>query len=119
MAEQRATNDLATMDSIATLQQGFVNGEPSAAPRRAGDHVYVLRDGVWTDAAFRSELPVVKVKAYTAGYFALLAALPELRAPFALGDRVLAAGRRVAVQVGPDGVDRLGEAALDRLRADW
>jgi Ca-activated chloride channel family protein len=131
-AAQRDASSLAQADSIALSAVpapthptvgvgGAVGGGvgATAGPRRAGNHVYALRDGIWTDLAFRAELRVVKVKAYSDAYFELLTALPELRAPFALGDRVIAAGRRVAVEVGPDGAERLTAAELDRLRAEW
>jgi hypothetical protein len=61
----------------------------------------------------------IRVQAYSPAYFALLERIPELRESFALGERVKVAGRRVAVEVAPDGVERLGASELDALERDW
>jgi hypothetical protein len=64
----------------------------------------------------------VTVKPFSSAYFALVQRLGELAEPFALGDRVVVAGRNVAVRIAPDGADaleRLDASALDALVRDW
>ena len=90
--------------------------------RRAGEHLFKLQDGVWSD----TQLPVnatgmrqVSVRPYSAAYFKLLDLLPVLREPFALGDRVRVAGRRVSIEVTENGVETLSDHELQSIRADW
>ena len=93
--------------------------EKSGAVQRVGDRVFTQRDGVWVDARHRDGLQTVRLRAYSDAYFKLLEALPELRPVLAIGDRVIVAGRSVAIEVGPKGVEQLGEAELRRIRAGW
>jgi hypothetical protein len=61
----------------------------------------------------------VRVRPYSEGWFALLEAIPELREPFALGERVRVQGRAVLIEVAPDAPERLDDAALRRARQGW
>jgi hypothetical protein len=45
--------------------------------------------------------------------------LPELGAPFGLGDRVLVFGRAVAIEVASDGDEQLTETQVAAIAADW
>jgi len=38
---------------------------------------------------------------------------------FALGERVIVAGKGVAIELAPDGLERLGERELNTLVRDW
>ncbi len=77
------------------------------------------KDSVWVDTRDRPALPVVRVQPYTPAYFALLDAIPELRALFAVGERVRVSGRTIAIEVTPAGVERLTDAEVARVRAGW
>jgi Ca-activated chloride channel family protein len=133
-AAQRAANSVSAADSMSVGGQGYglkggvgdrekdrAGAFGRGATRRAGNRIFVLRDGVWVDAGFRdgNGVQIVKVKAFSEAYFKVLDLFPELRVAFALGDRVLAAGHRIAVQTGDDGLERLGAADLATLRAGW
>ena len=87
--------------------------------RRVGTRTFVLRDSTWTDARFTEETRVVKVQAYSPAYFALVRELPDLAAAFALGDRVVVRGTRVAIAVGPDGAERMTAADIAAIVAAW
>ena len=87
--------------------------------RRVDARTFVLRDSVWTDARFAEGIRVVKVKAYSEAYFALVRELPELASAFALGDRVLVCGTKVAIAVAPDGVEQLSGADIKSTVAAW
>jgi len=114
---QREARSLADAD-VATMGAGGAN-----STRRIGARLFVLRDSVWTDA--RSDAPAtarirrVRVRPYSAAYFALLQAVPELAEPFGLGDRVVIFGRNVAVEVAADGDAQLGDAKVAAVAADW
>jgi hypothetical protein len=90
-----------------------------AETRRAGGRVFVRRGAVWTDAAHRDGTRVIKVKAFSAAYFALLDLAPQLREPLALGDRVLVAGNGVSVEVGVDGTENLSAADRAAIEKGW
>ena len=118
---QRSVSSLATADSISMAATVAANPRsPAANAMRVVDgHPFRLQDGVWTDARFHSTIPVTKVVAYSKAYFDLLRALPELRAPFALGNRVVVVGRKGAIAIGDDGASELTPAAIATLAKSW
>jgi Ca-activated chloride channel family protein len=87
--------------------------------RRVGPRTFVLRDSIWTDARLAEGTRMVKVKAYSEAYFALVRELPDLAAPFALGDQVVVRGTKVAIAVTPDGVERMSTAEIASVVAAW
>ncbi len=65
--------------------------DQSGSIRTAGGKTFYLRDGIWTDADFRTgmTLPQTVVKFGSDEYFALLKQKPRLAAFFSLGEKVL------------------------------
>jgi Ca-activated chloride channel family protein len=132
---QRDAQSVGAMDSIAlsgvvvTAQSGApgsragIHRRDAAASadaiRRAGNHLFARSDNRWTDVTYKEGMSVVKIKAFTPAYFAVLEAIPELRASFAVGDKVLVTGKHVAIEVSDDGVEQLGDAALRSLKEQW
>ena len=86
--------------------------------KRAGVRTFVKDGDRWVDSRMKSDFQVYKVKAYSASYFALLDKLPELREAFAIGDRVVVAGRSVAVEVVED-AGELSESDLRSITSRW
>ncbi|SET72763.1 VIT and vWA domain-containing protein [Stigmatella erecta] len=80
---------------------------PSASEpvRVAAGRTFLYRDGSWIDSeALAQPGKQLQIKFLSKGYFALLQARPELKAAFALGDRVVvvvAPGK--SLRVGPEG----------------
>lgn len=113
---QREARSLAEADSASSATE-------STGSRRVGARLFVLRDSVWTDArgdaSSVASVRKVRVKPYSAAYFALLRAVPELGEPFGLGDRVVVFGRKVAVEVAADGAEQLSDAQVAAVAADW
>ena len=108
-AEQRSAKSVAAADA-ATLMD--------ADARRVGTRMF-HRDGErWIDSRMKSDLRVYKVKAYSPAYFALIEKLPELRDAFAIGDRVVVAGRSVAVEVVEDAAE-LSASELESIVRNW
>jgi len=87
--------------------------------RRGGNRLFARRDSTWTDTGLKDSMPRVKVRAYSSAYFRLLELFPELREPFALGDRVIVAGRSIAVEISPTGAESLSESELRNLQSRW
>ena len=88
---------------------------PGNGTRRVGARVFELRDSVWLDVARRDSVPTVRVAPFSDAYFALLAGLPELVEPAALGPAVLVAGRRVNVEIQAGGKTTWVEGELTAL----
>jgi len=122
-AAQRAATTLVAADSIVALDAvrtlGAGLGGRRAEIRHAGDRTFVQRDSVWTDTRFHEGMRIVRVQAFSAAYFVLVQAMPDLRSAFAIGDKVLVAGRQVAVEVTPAGVAQLSDSEVAAVEAGW
>ncbi|MHB1223486.1 MAG: VIT domain-containing protein [Gemmatimonadaceae bacterium] len=103
--------------SDATAADGNGNGE--GAVRQVAGRRFVMRGGTWTDVGHGQGSEVVRVRAFGAAYFRLLELIPDLREAFAIGDRVLVAGRSISVEVAPDAPDTLDLSTLARVERDW
>jgi hypothetical protein len=88
---------------------------PGNNRRRVAARLFELLDSVWLDAARRDSVPTVRVAPFSDAYFALLARLPELVQPAALGPAVLVAGRRVALEIQVGGKTTWADAELAAL----
>src|SRR5207237_8377488 len=96
---QRAATSMAAADSASGMRD-------DAGVRRAGNVTFVLSDGVWTDVRYKKTGQVLRVKPFSDAYFKVLELEPDLREPFSVGERVIVAGRRMAIEVAPRGVGR-------------
>lgn len=85
---------------------------------RASGRVFVKTGGQWTDVNHTDSLRVVTVAPFSAAWFAVARALPDLTEALALSDRVTIAGRRGSLRVAPDGATFLSPEALARLVRD-
>jgi Ca-activated chloride channel family protein len=111
-SEQRAATSLSDLDKNGVR-------DSKDRMRTAGTRMFVLDNGVWTDTRPGDGLRVVKVKAYSAAYFALLQRLSELGPLFAVDEHVRLHGRRVTIEIADEGVSQLDPASLDALARDW
>ena len=81
--------------------------------------MFVLRDSVWTDSGLKDSMQRVRIRAYSAAYFRILQVLPELREPLAIGDRVVIAGRTIAIEIIPSGLESLTDREISDLQSKW
>jgi Ca-activated chloride channel family protein len=65
----------------------------------AGDKVFVLRDGIWTDTTYDSSMDTVKLGFGSEDYFALIAAHPEWGQYFSVGQKLIVVLDGTAYQV--------------------
>lgn len=97
--------------------------EGAGIGRRAlAGRVFELRDSTWVQispASKVSRTAVVRIKPFSSAYFDIMTAIPELRAVFALGERVTVYGRSVVIELGADGAERLAESRLRELASGW
>lgn len=92
----------------------------SANVRNAAGRTFVLRAGIWTDVGVAGENSrLVRVQPFSELYFTLMKEIPELRDILALGERVLVHGKRVRIELNPEGAARLPEAELNAIIRDW
>ncbi|MGH7678224.1 MAG: VIT domain-containing protein [Gemmatimonadaceae bacterium] len=112
-SEQRDAKSIAAADA-AVMNESAAAGQV----RRAGAKLF-RRDGErWSDLRMKSDLRVYKVQAYSRTYFALLEKLPELRESFAVSEKVLVAGKGVAIEV-VSAAEELSELEIQSIVRNW
>jgi hypothetical protein len=111
-AAQRSATNMAVADSMAM-------SDTRADVRRAGNLTFTMRDGVWTDVRYKQSTTVVRVKPYSDAYFRLIDAIPDLKEPFSVGDRVMVTGKSVAIELAPTGKEQLSDRELASIRDRW
>ena len=87
--------------------------------RRAGNVTFVLRDSVWTDVRYKKSGTVLQVKPFSDAYFKLIEMIPDLREPFSVGERVIVAGRNMAIELIASGKERLTDGDATLVRDRW
>ena len=112
-AAQRSVTSLTAADEVARFTGS------GKASRRSGNRLFVLRDSVWTDTGLKDSTRRVKIRAYSAAYFRVVELLPELREALVFGDRVIVAGREIAIEITPTGVESLTDRELLDLQSKW
>jgi Ca-activated chloride channel homolog len=115
---QRAMKSVAVADSLSAVADGAVRGARQST-RRVDARTFVLRDSIWTDQRYRSDMPTTTVKPFSKAYFDLITAIPELRGAFALGSRVIVVGRDRAIALADKGAESLAPAQLGGLAKAW
>ena len=90
----------------------------SGQQRVVGSRRYEQQGTQWKDLGQQSQR-VVNVEAYSAAYFALLTALPELRDAAALGDDVLIAGRKVSIRIQRVGQATMASSEVSQVAKDF
>jgi hypothetical protein len=111
-AAQRSATNMSMADAA-------VGARADANVQRAGNVTFILRDSVWTDVRYKRAGELLRVKPYSDAYFKLLELQPDLRDAFSIGERVIVAGRSMAIELSPSGVDHLTDRDLTMLRNRW
>jgi len=115
----RASSAQRAAMSVSAVDDAIGLSKDDKSVRREGNRLFVLRDGVWTDRGLKDSMSRIKIRAYSPAYFKILDVLPELREPFALGDKVIIAGRSVAIEITSTGVDALTDREISDLQLKW
>jgi Ca-activated chloride channel family protein len=110
-AAQRSVTSAADIDSLTA---GDAQGT-----RRVGARTFKLQGGRWTDVRYKPTIETLRIKPFSAAYFDVLAALPELRDVFAMGSRLVVSGRGRAVELTDEGRTSIDRGALDTLVKNW
>ena len=119
-ADQRAAKSLADAAGSGAGAGGRGGRKEGAgAARQVGDRTFLMKDGTWIDARYKDQTRRVSVKPFSPAYFALIEKLPELKAMFALGERVTVAGRSVTLLLDMNGAESLSATDLTAIVRDW
>jgi Ca-activated chloride channel homolog len=110
----RIGREAVTLTEIEQLQLTGVGG---AGRRGLAGRVFTERDGVWHDEAHPEDRDVVWIPAFSASYFRVLDALPELRPVFAALDAVVIAGAEISIGVREGQGTGPGSVEVERLIA--
>jgi Ca-activated chloride channel homolog len=109
-AVQREAKSLASLDSMSVAQGGL---------RQVGARQFTQLGKVWVDQQHSAKQRLVQVKAFSPLYFELLDKLGGLKEALTLGEEVIVAGKGVAIQVGPTGLERMTTQQLTDLVKVW
>jgi Ca-activated chloride channel family protein len=115
---QRSATNLSAADSAVGMAD-FSGSGISGKVTRAGNVTFVLRDGVWTDVRYRQTGTVLRVKPFSDAYFKLIEMLPDLRESFSVGEQAIVAGRSMAIELTPVGVEKLTDRDVALIRNNW
>jgi len=113
-AAQRSVTSLSMADEVA-----FNEARQGGNVTRAGNVIFVLRDSVWTDVRYKKTGTVLQVKPFSDAYFKLIEMVPDLREVFSVGERVIVAGRSVAIELTPSGKESLTDRDVNLIRDRW
>lgn len=114
-ADYAGASSVSVARKVSDRAQDRVGGSGMGATQRViGSRRYQQRGAQWTDVGQRAQR-VVNIEAFSAAYFALLQALPELRDASTLGDDVLVAGKTVSIRFQRTGQARLAGSEVMQL----
>jgi Ca-activated chloride channel family protein len=113
-AAQRSVTSLSMAD-----EADFSGARQGGGVTRAGNVTFVLRDSIWTDVRYKKTGTVLQVKPFSDAYFKLVEMVPDLREAFSLGERVIVAGRSMAIELTSSGEERLTDRDMTLIRDRW
>jgi Ca-activated chloride channel family protein len=117
-AAQRSVTSLSAADSAAGFS-GYSAMSRGRNVARAGNVTFVLRDSVWTDVRYRQTGILLQVKPFSDAYFKLVEMVPDLREAFSVGERVIVAGRGMAIELSSSGKETLTDRDISLIKDRW
>jgi Ca-activated chloride channel family protein len=113
-AAQRSATSLSMAD-----EADFSGARQGGGVTRAGNVTFVLRDSIWTDVRYKKTGTVLQVKPFSDAYFKLVEMVPDLREAFSVGERVIVAGRSMAIELTSSGEESLTDRDMTLIRDRW
>ena len=117
-AAQRSVTSISAADSAAGFS-GYSSTRRDGSVTRAGNVTFVSRDSVWTDVRYKKTGTVLQVKPFSDAYFKLIELVPDLREAFTVGERVIVAGRSMAIELTSSGKESLTDRDMTLIRDRW
>ncbi len=122
----RRAKESAELSKAMTLNELVVTGASDAssgghgsAVRRIGSRIFVDKDGTWTDASQLATVKPVSVAPYSAAYFELLRAVPELAQLLIKDQKQVIAGKRASILFDATGKTEWAAGELATLARDF
>ncbi|MBI2944336.1 MAG: VWA domain-containing protein [Candidatus Wallbacteria bacterium] len=84
-----------------------------AAEREVEGRTFTLSDGVWTDTAYKTGMPELKIKYGSQAYFDIAFGRADLKKALALGEKVVIVANGKALIIGAEGKEVLAPGELD------
>ena len=93
--------------SIADLKRA--ERPTGLAVKKVGERTFEYWSGFWVDRQYKTDMTTVEVKYLSDAYFKILAAAPELKDVFALGDRVVVVLKGKALVIQAEGKEDMSD----------
>ena len=106
--------ELAT--SIADLKRA--ERPEGLAVKKVGERTFEYWAGFWVDRAYKSDMATVEVKYLSDAYFKILAAAPELKDVFVLGERIVVVLGDKALVIQAEGKEEMTDEEVATLLRD-
>lgn len=112
--------DVASLSAVDAIEASAESSQAAAGgTQRVGGRVFTRDNETWVDGGHRADARIVRIRAYSDAWFAIIARIPELGPALAIGDRVIVAGRTLSIEIAPNGAATLGSAELASIAAGW
>ena len=115
----RDRREARTLKSVVAADEAVLNDLAGRAhgpdARHVAGRLFMERNGVWTDLAAADSLRRITVEPFSPAYFTLIRELREIEPVVQAFDRVVIAGKQVAIEVAPGGVRELSASAVKKV----
>jgi Ca-activated chloride channel family protein len=114
---QREQREITRADDLDRLEQNFAN--VPADQRLVAGRRFRSAGNEWIDMTHADTARVVDVELYSATYFALIRAMPEVEQWLAELEQVIIAGENTSIRFVPEAASPLDARAIDRLVSEF
>jgi Ca-activated chloride channel family protein len=90
-------------------------GRPAEGARAAGDRVFYLANGIWTDSKLDPKAEIVEIKAFSDAHMVLIGRVKKLASYSTVGIPLVVQLEGAAVLIGEKGKETLTDAELKKL----
>jgi Ca-activated chloride channel family protein len=111
----QARREAVSADELDAANAAMLQIGHMGQTRHVAGRLFKEIDGTWTDLMQSDSVQTVRVELFSAAYFAVLKALPELEPYVTEFGTVVVAGDRISVRFGDAGAATVSESGLRRL----
>lgn len=102
-------------DELDAADEAMLRSGHMGQTRHVAGRLFKEIDGAWTDLMHADSAKTVRIELFSAAYFAVLKALPELAPYVTEFGAVVVAGEQVSIRFGDEGTATVSESGLRRL----
>lgn len=118
MRKMESSADLAVAEA-ERMEEVLGDLDDSVERDAVAGRIFEMREGVWVDVGYVESSEVVEIVAFSAAWFDLLEALPEIEAVLRAHENVVVAGVERSLKVGTDGAETLSAQELQEVVRDF